>query len=45
MDKVRQLVDRTELYRAQKIDEAEWEANPGLEEIWVDMLRQLGLIH
>jgi 8-oxo-dGTP pyrophosphatase MutT (NUDIX family) len=44
MDKVRQLVDRTELYRTQKIDEAEWEANPGLEEIWVDMLQQLGLI-
>jgi NADH pyrophosphatase NudC (nudix superfamily) len=44
VEEVQQLADRTGQYRAQMIEQAEWEENPGLEEIWVDMLVQLGLI-
>lgn len=44
MEEVQLLADRTAQYQAQMIEQAEWEANPGLEEIWVEMLQQLGLI-
>lgn len=41
---VQQLADRTREYQAQMIEQAAWEAEPGLEEIWVDMLSELAFI-
>jgi 8-oxo-dGTP pyrophosphatase MutT (NUDIX family) len=38
------LADRTAAYHAGKIAESEWEANPGLEEVWVPFMRELGYI-
>jgi|HubBroStandDraft_4_1064222.scaffolds.fasta_scaffold114740_2 8-oxo-dGTP pyrophosphatase MutT (NUDIX family) len=42
---VQLLADRTRQYQAQMIEQQDWLANPGLEEIWVTMLEQLGYIH
>jgi 8-oxo-dGTP pyrophosphatase MutT (NUDIX family) len=39
------LADRARQYQAQMIEQPEWEADPGLEEIWVIMFAQLGYIH
>jgi 8-oxo-dGTP pyrophosphatase MutT (NUDIX family) len=39
------LADRTGQYQAQMIEQQDWEADPGLEEIWVTMLVQFGYIH
>ncbi len=41
---LQRLADRTREYQAQMIEQADWEADPGLEETWVDMLVELGLI-
>lgn len=38
------LAQWTRAYQAGEIDESEWEKNPGLEEIWVDFLTELGYI-
>lgn len=39
------LADRTRQYQAQMIDQQDWQNEPGLEEVWVTILEQLGLIH
>jgi 8-oxo-dGTP pyrophosphatase MutT (NUDIX family) len=44
IEDVQRLADRTAQYKAQMIEQVDWEADPGLEEIWVEMLQQLGLI-
>lgn len=43
-NKLQALADRTEDYHAGKIAKDEWEANPGLEEVWVPFLSELGYI-
>lgn len=43
-DEVQSLADRTRSYQAGQIPEEEWAAHPGLEEIWVDFLSELGHI-
>lgn len=35
---VRELAQRTEAYRAGHLSEEEWQADPGLEEVWYDFL-------
>lgn len=44
-EEVQLLADRTADYQAQMIEQQDWLANPGLEEVWVEMLRQLDVIH
>lgn len=41
---VQALADRTAEYQEGKISQADWEANPGLEEVWVPFLEELGYI-
>lgn len=38
------FADRTKAYHEGKISEAEWEENPGLEDVWVSFLSELGYI-
>jgi 8-oxo-dGTP pyrophosphatase MutT (NUDIX family) len=38
------LADRTRDYKAQLIEQQDWEAEPGLEEVWVEILSRLGII-
>jgi 8-oxo-dGTP pyrophosphatase MutT (NUDIX family) len=38
------LADRTGQYQAQMIEQQDWLNEPGLEENWVTMLKQLGII-
>jgi 8-oxo-dGTP pyrophosphatase MutT (NUDIX family) len=39
------LADRTRQYQAQMIGQQDWENSPGLEEIWITFMEQLGYIH
>jgi 8-oxo-dGTP pyrophosphatase MutT (NUDIX family) len=41
---VQKLAGRTKARRAGKIADKEWEANPGLEKIWLDFLTELGYV-
>ena len=41
---IQELVDRTRQFQAGEIDQATWEANPGLEEVWLDFLTELGYL-
>ncbi|HSX29003.1 MAG TPA: NUDIX hydrolase [Candidatus Saccharimonadales bacterium] len=41
---LQRFADRTKAYKAGKIPEAEWEQNPGLEDVWIDFMRELGYI-
>lgn len=41
---LQELAQRTRAYQAGEIDEAEWEKNPGLEEIWLDFLTELDYV-
>jgi len=43
-EQVQALADRTRLYQAGKIPEAEWQAEPGFEPIWLDFLMELGYV-
>ena len=38
------LADRTKAFRAGSVPADEWGANPGLEEIWLDFLVELGYV-
>jgi 8-oxo-dGTP pyrophosphatase MutT (NUDIX family) len=38
------LADRTKARRSGKITDAAWQKNPGLEEIWLDFLTELGYV-
>jgi 8-oxo-dGTP pyrophosphatase MutT (NUDIX family) len=38
------LADRTQAYRAGEVSEADWAEDPGLEEVWVPFLQELGYI-
>ncbi len=41
---LQQLADRTKQFRAGVLGAEEWEANPGLEEVWLDFFVELGYI-
>ena len=41
---VQALADRTRLYRHGNIDAEDWIVRPGLEEVWVDFLAELGYV-
>jgi 8-oxo-dGTP pyrophosphatase MutT (NUDIX family) len=44
VEEIQQLADRTVQYQAQMIEQQDWIDSPGLEENWVTMLQQLGII-
>ena len=39
---LQKLADRTKAYKAGEIPQEEWEADPGLEEVWLDFMLELG---
>lgn len=39
------LADRTKAFQAGQISQEDWEASPGLEEVWLDFFTELGYIH
>ena len=41
-DQLEQLADRTRAFHAGQIPAADWEASPGLEEVWLSFLEELG---
>ena len=41
---LQRLADRTKDYKAGKIPESEWKENPGLEEVWLDFMLELGQV-
>lgn len=41
---IQQLADRTKAYQTGNISEEEWQAEPGLEEIWLNFLQRLGIL-
>lgn len=43
-DEIRQMAERTALYEKGSVSEDEWNARPGLEPAWRDLLRDLGII-
>lgn len=43
-EQLRNFVDRTRNYQTGGITEEEWEADPGLEEMWVEMMERTGII-
>lgn len=43
-DDLQALANRTAVYHESKITQAEWEGNPGLEEVWIPFLHELGYI-
>ena len=42
---IRALSERTNSFQKGEVSQAEWEANPGLEPVWVDFLAELGYGH
>lgn len=44
VEDIQRLAERTRDYQAQMIEQQDWEADPGLEQIWVTMFEQLGII-
>lgn len=44
MDQIRSLAQRTEKYRAGEISEEDWQQSPGLEPVWLDWFRELGIL-
>jgi 8-oxo-dGTP pyrophosphatase MutT (NUDIX family) len=45
IQEVQQLADRTTDYHAQLIAQQDWDADPGLEDVWIEILRRLDIIH
>lgn len=43
-DGLQMFADRTAAYHTGKISEKDWTANPGLEEVWVPFMSELGYI-
>lgn len=43
-DEIRQLAERTALYEKGSVSEDEWNARPGLEAVWRDFFKELGII-
>lgn len=43
-DDVQALANRNAVYHAGKLSQEEWESNPGLEDVWVLFLNELGYI-
>lgn len=43
-DELQTLAERTKAFRAGDVPQADWEANPGLEEIWLDFLTELDYV-
>jgi 8-oxo-dGTP pyrophosphatase MutT (NUDIX family) len=39
---LQELADRTKAFKAGKVTQSEWEADPGFEEVWLDFLTELG---
>lgn len=44
VDKLQDLAQRTRDYQAKKINESDWQTNPGLEEVWLDFFVVLGYV-
>jgi hypothetical protein len=43
-EQLQSLADRTKAYQAGEVPEVDWNENPGLEEVWVPFLSELGYI-
>lgn len=43
-NELRNLAARTEEFQAGKISQADWDKNPGLEEVWYDWMKELKII-
>lgn len=43
-DQLQALADKTKAFRAGQVGQADWEANPGLEEVWLDFFTELGYV-
>lgn len=43
-EQMQALADRTRAYRAGSVPEADWQANPGLEEVWLPFMEELGFV-
>jgi 8-oxo-dGTP pyrophosphatase MutT (NUDIX family) len=43
-EKLQELADRTKSFQAGKISQGSWESKPGLEEIWLVFLTELGYV-
>ena len=43
-DQIRSLAQGTEKYRAGEISEKEWQQSPGLEPVWLDWFKELGIL-
>ena len=43
-DQIKELAQRTEIYRAGKLSEEEWQKAPGIEPVWYDWLKELQII-
>lgn len=44
-EQIKALSERTSAFQKGGISQADWEANPGLEPVWVDFLAELGYGH
>jgi len=44
-DQLQALADRTKAFQARQLSQDEWEVSPGLEEVWLDFLTELGYVH
>jgi hypothetical protein len=43
-EQIRALAERTEVYKKSEISEDEWNKNPGLEPIWCEWFKELGIL-
>lgn len=41
---LQELADRTRAYQTGNVPQEQWEANPGLEEVWLDFFTELGYV-
>lgn len=44
IDQIKSLAKRTEKYLLGKVPEAEWQQSPGIEPVWVEWFKELGLL-
>lgn len=43
-EQLQALADRTRAYHTGNVSEADWQANPGLEEVWLSFMVELGFV-
>jgi isopentenyldiphosphate isomerase len=43
-EEIAALGARTQLYKSGQLSDAEWKNNPGLQEVWQDLFRQIGIL-